>query len=94
MDAQVEIALAVAVAEEVTQAVTSVETQDVAVMVQQAVAVDLTSLLDQRYHQELLLETTVPQGNLVMDLEMVQDREMVVQVELLLVTRGKLNGIY
>ena len=57
-------------------------------------AVDLTSLLDQRYHQELLLETTVPQGNLVMDLEMVQDREMVVQVELLLVTRGKLNGIY
>tara|TARA_Y100000817_G_scaffold149640_1_gene117128 strand:- start:19 stop:303 length:285 start_codon:yes stop_codon:yes gene_type:complete len=94
MDAQVEIALAVAVAEEVTQAVTSVETQDVTVMVQQAVAVDLTSLLDQRYHQELLLETTVPQGNLVMDLEMVQDREMVVQVELLLVTRGKLNGIY
>ena len=88
------IALAVAVAEEVTQAVTSVETQDVTVMVQQAVAVDLTSLLDQRYHQELLLETTVPQGNLVMDLEMVQDREMVVQVELLLVTRGKLNGIY
>ena len=83
-----------AVAEEVTQAVTSVETQDVTVMVQQAVAVDLTSLLDQRYHQELLLETTVPQGNLVMDLEMVQDREMVVQVELLLVTRGKLNGIY
>ena len=70
MDAQVEIALAVAVAEEVTQAVTSVETQDVTVMVQQAVAVDLTSLLDQRYHQELLLETTVPQGNLVMDLEM------------------------
>ena len=56
MDAQVEIALAVAVAEEVTQAVTSVETQDVTVMVQQAVAVDLTSLLDQRYHQELLLE--------------------------------------
>ena len=94
MDAQVEIALVVAVAEEVTQAVTSVETQDVTVMVQQAVAVDLTSLLDQRYHQELLLETTVPQGNLVMDLEMVQDREMVVQVELLLVTRGKLNGIY
>ena len=94
MDAQVEIALAVAVAEEVTQAVTSVETQDVTVMVQQAVAVDLTSLLDQRYHQELLLETTVPQGNLVMDLEVVQDREMVVQVELLLVTRGKLNGIY
>ena len=94
MDAQVEIALAVAVAEEVTQAVTSVETQDVTVMVQQAVAVDLTSLLAQRYHQELLLETTVPQGNLVMDLEMVQDREMVVQVELLLVTRGKLNGIY
>ena len=94
MDAQVEIALAVAVAEEVTQAVTSVEPQDVTVMVQQAVAVDLTSLLDQRYHQELLLETTVPQGNLVMDLEMVQDREMVVQVELLLVTRGKLNGIY
>ena len=94
MDAQVEIALAVAVVEEVTQAVTSVETQDVTVMVQQAVAVDLTSLLDQRYHQELLLETTVPQGNLVMDLEMVQDREMVVQVELLLVTRGKLNGIY
>ena len=88
------IALAVAVAEEVTQAVTSVETQDVTVMVQQAVAVDLISLLDQRYHQELLLETTVPQGNLVMDLEMVQDREMVVQVELLLVTRGKLNGIY
>ena len=81
-------------AEEVSQAVTSVETQDVTVMVQQAVAVDLTSLLDQRYHQELLLETTVPQGNLVMDLEMVQDREMVVQVELLLVTRGKLNGIY
>ena len=94
MDAQVEIALAVAVAEEVTQAVTSVETQDVTVMVQQAVAVDLTSLLDQRYHQELLLETTVPQGNLVMDLEMVQDREMVVQVEWLLVTRGKFNGIY
>ena len=94
MDAQVEIALAVAVAEEVTQAVTSVEPQDVPVMVQQAGAVDLTSLLDQRYHQELLLETTVPQGNLVMDLEMVQDREMVVQVELLLVTRGKLNGIY
>ena len=94
MDAQEEIALAVEVVEEVTQAVTSVETQDVTVMVQQAVAVDLTSLLDQRYHQELLLETTVPQGNLVMDLEMVQDREMVVQVELLLVTRGKLNGIY
>ena len=62
MDAQVEIALAVAVAEEVTQAVTSVETQDVTVMVQQAVAVDLTSLLDQRYHQELLLETRYPRG--------------------------------
>ena len=86
--------IALAVAEEVTQAVTSVETQYVTVRVQQAVAVDLTSLLDQRYHQELLLETTVPQGNLVMDLEMVQDREMVVHVELLLVTRGKLNGIY
>ena len=94
MDAQVEIALAVAVAEEVTQAVTSVETQDVTVMVQQAVAVDLTSLLDQRYHQELLLETTVPQGNLVTHSEMVQGTEMVVQVEWLLVTRGKRNGIY
>tara|TARA_B100000941_G_C28313778_1_gene452919 strand:- start:22 stop:306 length:285 start_codon:yes stop_codon:yes gene_type:complete len=94
MDAQVEIALAVAVAEEVTQAVTSVETQDVTVMVQQAVAVDLTSLLDQRYHQELLRETMVPQGNLVTHSEMVQGTEMVVQVELLLVTRGKLNGIY
>ena len=94
MDAQVEIALAVAVAEEVTQAVTSVETQDVTVMVQQAVAVDLTSLLDQRYHQELLLETTVPQGNLVTHSETMQETEMVVQVEWLLVTRGKFNGIY
>ena len=94
MDAQVEIALAVAVAEEVTQAVTSVETQDVTVMVQQAVAVDLTSLLDQRYHQELLLETTVPQGNLVTHSETMQETEMVVQVEWLLVTRGKCNGIY
>ena len=88
------IALAVAVAEEVTQAVTSVETQDVTVMVQQAVAVDLTSLLDQRYHQELLLETTVPQGNLDTHLETMQETEMVVQVEWLLVTRGKRNGIY
>ena len=88
------IALAVAVAEEVTQAVTSVETQDVTVMVQQAVAVDLTSLLDQRYHQELLLETTVPQGNLVTHSETMQETEMVVQVEWLLVTRGKFNGIY
>ena len=88
------IALAVAVAEEVTQAVTSVETQDVTVMVQQAVAVDLTSLLDQRYHQELLLETTVPQGNLDTHLETMQETEMVVQVEWLLVTRGKSNGIY
>lgn len=88
------IALAVAVAEEVTQAVTSVETQDVTVMVQQAVAVDLTSLLDQRYHQELLLETTVPQGNLDTHSETMQETEMVVQVEWLLVTRGKRNGIY
>ena len=88
------IALAVAVAVEVTQAVTSVETQDVTVMVQQAVAVDLTSLLDQRYHQELLLETTVPQGNLVTHSETMQETEMVVQVEWLLVTRGKFNGIY
>ena len=88
------IALAVAVVVEVTQAVTSVETQDVTVMVQQAVAVDLTSLLDQRYHQELLLETTVPQGNLVTHSETMQETEMVVQVEWLLVTRGKFNGIY
>ena len=88
------IALAVAVAVEVTQAVTSVETQDVTVMVQQAVAVDLTSLLDQRYHQELLLETTVPQGNLVTHSETMQETEMVVQVEWLLVTRGKRNGLY
>jgi hypothetical protein len=63
-------------------------------MVQQAVAVDLTSLLDQRYHQELLLETTVPQGNLDTHLETMQETEMVVQVEWLLVTRGKSNGIY
>ena len=94
MDAQVEIALAVAVAEEVTQAVTSVETQDVTVMVQQAVAVDLISLLDQRYHQVLLRETMVPQEILVTHSETMQETEMVVQVELLLVTRGKLNGIY
>ena len=94
MDAQVEIALAVAVAEEVTQAVTSVETQDVTVMVQQAVAVDLISLLDQRYHQALLRETTVPQEILVTHSETMQETEMVVQVEWLLVTRGKRNGIY
>jgi len=56
--------------------------------------VDLTSLLDQRYHQELLLETTVPQGNLDTHSETMQETEMVVQVEWLLVTRGKRNGIY